>query len=77
MHCECTACDQRFSGLADFDAHRPGPPGKQRPCLSQSQMRAQGWVETGGGLWHRPGFADRQEKFRLRFQRQGDAVCPR
>ena len=59
MQAECTQCGLKFSGLTDFDAHRPGKPGAKRPCLDPSAT--EGWGATDRGVWMRPGFKDRQE----------------
>ncbi|MGH8110458.1 MAG: hypothetical protein ACREPL_00735 [Rhodanobacteraceae bacterium] len=49
--CQCPTCGECFNGLAGFDAHRIGPYGDDRRCLTVAEMQARGWIPNAAGFW--------------------------
>lgn len=61
----CSACGERFNGVASFDTHRIGPHGLKyarrryrvhpaRRCLSVAELMLAEFGRTDSGLWRKP-----------------------
>lgn len=51
--CLCRACNEFFNSPSVFDAHRVGPHGAGRSCLTAEEMQAKGWSRNAAGFWIR------------------------
>lgn len=51
--CRCSACNDCFNSPSVFDAHRVGPHGAGRSCLTAEEMQAKGWSRNAAGFWIR------------------------
>lgn len=47
----CPVCSRAFTTDRARQNHRVG----RRPCPSDRQLRAHGWLQTARGAWYRPG----------------------
>ena len=52
MKSQCMGCEQTFSGMTLFDAHRRGEYPNRR-CITPEEMREIGWREVRG-TWRGP-----------------------
>ena len=65
----CSACQQDFTGLRDFDSHRTGrhayPWGLDHPngrrCLSAGEMEEKNWWRDAQGCWSSPAHHRRED----------------
>lgn len=48
---QCQGCKQPFNSSYAFDKHRVGEFGKDRRCLTQSEMLAKGMGTNTAGFW--------------------------
>ena len=49
--CQCTACGEYFTSERTFDAHRIGPHGPNRRCLTVAEMAEAGWGKKRVFFW--------------------------
>lgn len=49
--CRCSACGEFFNSVSVFDAHRTGPHGPGRRCLTAEEMVSRGWLKNSQGFW--------------------------
>ena len=49
--CECIGCLRLFRGVPAFDAHRTGPHGRGRRCMTDAEMIAAGLALDERGVW--------------------------
>ena len=50
-HNECPACLLKFNSTAAFDMHRTGTFGRDRRCMSEAEMLADGMALNADGWW--------------------------
>lgn len=49
--CRCSGCGEFFNSVSVFDAHRTGPHGPDRRCLTADEMVSRGWLKNSQGFW--------------------------
>ncbi len=59
---QCGACHQYFNSNTVFERHRIGEHGKDRRCMTMTEMEAKGWLKNKDGFWITEAFQGRGSK---------------
>ena len=63
---QCGACHQYFNSNYVFSQHRVGEHGKDRRCMTMTEMQDKGWKKNTAGFWTTNTFA--KSKFKTSTQ---------